>query len=159
MLTHERLDLLKAQAFFTGLTDDQLAQVAGCARLLHVPDGMYLAREGEPADSFFVVRSGRVALELHRPGAGSPRLDVVHPGDVVGWSWLVPPYRWFLDARAVGEVSVLAVDAACLRSRCDDDPALGFALLQRVTSVMYERLQSARLRLLDLYGTPHVHLH
>jgi CRP/FNR family transcriptional regulator, cyclic AMP receptor protein len=73
----------------------------------------------------------------------------------VGWSWLVPPYRWVFDARAVAPTSAMAFDAVCLRGKCDADPALGFDLMQRVARVMYERLQAARVRLLDLYGAPH----
>ena len=75
-------------------------------------------------------------------------------GEVVGWSWLVPPYQWVFDARADSPVSAVALDGACLRGKCDEDPALGWALMQRVAHVMYERLQDARLRLLAVYGSP-----
>ena len=86
------------------------------------------------------------------PGQPERVVDTVDEGAVVGWSWLVPPYQWFFDARAVQEVSAVAMDASCLRAKCDEDPALGYALMQRVAGVMYHRLQSARVRLLDLYG-------
>ena len=74
-------------------------------------------------------------------------------GDVVGWSWLVPAYRWMFDARATTGVSAVALDGACLRGKCDQDPALGYALMQRVSGVLYNRLQDARIRLLDMYGS------
>ena len=92
---------------------------------------------------------------MHVPGRGEGVVATVDEGDVVGWSWLVPPYRWFFDARAVTEVSAVSVDAGCLREKCDEDPALGYALMQRVAQVMYQRLQSARIRMLDLYGAGH----
>ena len=103
-----------------------------------LPAGQYLFHEGEPADRFFVVRRGRVALDVHVPRAADQVVDTVDEGDVVGWSWLVPPYRWFFDARAVADVSAVAFDATCLRGKCEEDPALGYALMQRVAQVMYQ---------------------
>lgn len=146
---------LAAQTFFAGLDERALRLIAGCATNVHVADGTYLFHEGEAADLFYLVRRGRVALELHRPGAGPYVLDTVEDGQVLGWSWLVPPYRWFLDARAVDAVSLISIDGACLRGKCDDDPTLGYPLMQRVARVMHGRLRSARVRLLDLYGAPH----
>lgn len=139
--------------FFAGLDDEALALLAGCAVNVHFAPGELLFREGDPADRFFVLRRGRVAIEVHAPTGGIV-LDTADDGDVVGWSWLVPPYRWVFDARAVTPTSAVALDAVCLRGKCDGDPALGYALMQRVTGVMYERLQAARVRLLDLYGGP-----
>ena len=145
-------ELLARHPFFTGLDEATVRMLEGCAHNSHVRLGEYLFREGEAADQFFVIRRGRVALDVHVPGRGGYVIDTVDEGDVVGWSWLVPPYRWFFDARAVQEVSAVAVDATCLREKCEQDPALGYALMQRVAGVMYHRLQSARVRLLDLYG-------
>ena len=142
--------------FFAGLDRDALALAARCARHVHFRPGELLIREGEPADAFYVLRIGRVAMEM-RTGTGSWLLDTVDAEDddnVVGWSWMVPPYRWTFDARAVTPVSAIVFDGACLRDRCEADPALGYALLQRVVRVMSKRLHSARMRLLDLYGSP-----
>ena len=144
--------LLGGHPFFSGLGDDALELVAGCATNVHFAPDEYLFRLGEPADRFFVVRHGRVALELHVPGAGQRVVDTVEEGQVLGWSWLVPPHRWFLDARAVTDTSAVSIDGVCLRDKCDDDPALGYAFMHRVSQVMYQRLQSSRVRLLDLYG-------
>ncbi len=145
-------DLLVEHPFFAGLDDSTVSLLVGCASNVHFRPGEYLFREGDGADRFFVVRRGRVALDVHVPGRGEQVVDTVDEGDVVGWSWLVPPYRWFFDARAVQEVSAVSVDATCLRGKCDEDPALGYAMMQRVAQVMYHRLQSARVRMLDLYG-------
>ena len=145
-------ELLMGHPFFAGLDDSTVSMLVGCARNVHYRPGEYLFREGEAADYFFVVRRGRVALDVHVPGQAEQVIDTVDEGDVVGWSWLVPPYRWFFDARAVQDVSAVAVDASCLRAKCDEDPALGYAMMQRVAQVMYHRLQSARVRMLDLYG-------
>lgn len=144
-------EYLPEHPFFTGLGDEWVALAAGCAVNVHARPGEYLFHEGEPADTFYVIRRGRVALQMRTPTSDAV-LDTAHDGDVVGWSWLVPPYRWTFDARATEETSAIAFDGRCLRSKCEDDAALGYALLQRVVLVMSARLHSARVRLLDLYG-------
>lgn len=145
-------ELLSAHPFFAGLDDDETALVAGCARNVHVDAGARIFSEGGAADTFYLIRHGRVALQLHEPARGHLLIDTIDDGDVLGWSWLVPPYRWFCDARAVTAVSAIAVDGACLRGKCAGDPRFGYALLTRVAGVMYQRMQAARIRLLDVYG-------
>lgn len=152
-MTTRGLDaLLRDHPFFAGLDTAALELVAGCAHNVHWGPGERVFSDGEPADTFYVLRDGRVALEIHDPAGGGVVIDTLDGGDVLGWSWLVPPYRWFGDGRAVIPTSAVALDGACLRGKCDDDPRLGYALLTRVTGVMYERLQATRVRLLDLYG-------
>jgi len=143
---------LPSHPFFAGLDDEALTLVTGCAVNAHLRPGEYLFREGEPADTFYVIRSGRVAIRMRLP-TDAVVVDTARDGDVVGWSWLVPPYRWTFDAVATEDTSVVSIDGACLRGKCEADPALGYALLQRVVRVMSTRLHSARVRLLDLYGT------
>ena len=118
---------------------------------LETTDFQFLFREGDSADHFYVLRRGRVAVEAHTPACGVV-LDTVDEGEVVGWSWMVPPYRWAFDARATLDSSAVAFDAACLRAKCDADPVVGYELMKRFVMVMDHRLQSARVRLLDLYG-------
>ena len=146
--------LLSEHPFFAGLDEEVVALLVGCAEIAHFRAGDVLFRSGAPADRFFVVRSGRVALELTAPGRAPLVVETADAGEVVGWSWLVPPYQWFCDGLAVEETSVVALDGGCLRGKCATDPSLGFQLLSRVTHVMYARLQATRVRLLDLYGTP-----
>lgn len=145
-------EYLPHHPFFAGLDESVIALLAGCAVNAHFRPGQHLFHEGEPADTFYVVRHGRISLEVHSPAGPSVVVDSAHADDVVGWSWLVPPYRWLFDARATEETSAIAFDGACLRGKCEADPAIGYALLQRVVQVMSARLQSARVRLLDLYG-------
>jgi CRP-like cAMP-binding protein len=144
--------LLSEHPFFAGLGDEALTLLAGCARNVHVDADEYLFHEGDEAREFFLVRHGRVALEVHAPGPGRLVIETVDDGDVLGWSWLVAPHRMFTDARAVVPSSVTVLDGTCLREKCEADPALGYLVLQRVAGVMYQRLQAARVRLLDLYG-------
>jgi len=146
-------ELIGRHPFFAGLGADTIRLMAGCASNVHFSAGDYIFSQGEAASRFYVLRHGRVALEIHSPERGPLIIDTMDEGEVVGWSWLIPPFRYFVDARAVTPVSAIALDGACLRGKCEADAELGYQLLKRVTSVMYQRLQSARVRLLDLYGS------
>src|SRR5512144_1145353 len=116
---------LAEHPFFAGLDDDVLEQLAGCATNVHLHPNEYLLREGEPADRFYAVRRGRVSIEV-RKAAGRPvMLDTAQDGEIVGWSWLIPPNLAKFDARATTETSAVAFDAACLRGKCEADPRLG----------------------------------
>lgn len=148
--------VLVEQPFVSGLEAEQLRRLADHAQLVHVLPDEYLFRIGGPADRFFALARGRIALELDDPAGGPHVVDTVEAGDVLGWSWYVPPHRWFFDARAVTSTLAVAVDGLWLRQECRQDVALGFAVLDRVTRVMYQRLQGTRVRLLDVYGRGHV---
>ena len=146
--------LLAEQPIFSDLGNDMFALVAGCARNEHFGVDEYLFRTGESADRFFLVRRGLVALELLRTVGATLIVDTVSSGGIVGLSWLVPPFRWNLDARAVEETSAVSIDASCLRRKCDDEPRIGYVLLQRVSSTLYQRMQAARMWMADVYGVP-----
>jgi CRP/FNR family transcriptional regulator, cyclic AMP receptor protein len=149
----QTIEQLLAEAnAFNGMSEEHLALIAGCAQNKIFEDGQYLMREGDGADSFYVVRLGRVALEIFAPQRGGVVIETVEGGDLVGWSWLTPPFKVHLDARAVGSVHVVAFDAACLRGKADDDPVLGYELMRRFIPVIVERLQATRVRMLDVYG-------
>ncbi len=147
-------EYLAGHPFFAGLDTVSVAELAGCARNEHYRTGDYLFREGGTAEHFYVVTRGRIALELSSPGTGSQILDSAGKGEVLDWPWLIPPHRWFFDARAVEPTSVVSLNSACLRGKCDADPALCCELLHRVAQVMSQRLQATRVRLMDLYGPP-----
>jgi CRP/FNR family cyclic AMP-dependent transcriptional regulator len=144
--------LLAEAKAFNGMESGHLELIAGCAQNKTFREGEYLMREGELANSFYVVRLGRVALEIFVPQRGGVVIETVEGGDLVGWSWLMPPYKVHLDARAVGDVHVVAFDAACLRGKADEDPELGYELMRRFIPVIVERLQATRVRMLDVYG-------
>ena len=152
MTVHDIHDLLARHPFFADLDTDELAFVAGCGSTTHFAEGSYIAREGDPADVFYVVRAGLVALEIAAPDRGAIVIDTVGAGEILGVSWLFPPYRWQFDARAVDTTRAVALDGTCLRAKCEEDPRLGYKLTQHLAEVMRHRMQSARVRLLDLYG-------
>jgi CRP-like cAMP-binding protein len=144
--------LLAEAPAFNGMSEEHLALIAGCAQNKVFEDGEYLMREGNPANTFFVIRHGRVAMEIFVPERGGVTIETIDDGDLLGWSWLVPPFREYLDARALGSVHVVAFDAACLRGKADEDPVLGYELMRRFIPVIVERLQATRVRMLDVYG-------
>ena len=143
--------VLSEHAFLRGLSERTVAVVAENAKLAAFEPGQLLGREGEPADAFYLVQSGRVALETHTPHRGAVRIQTVAAGEPVGWSWLVPPHRWQFDARAVEPTQALAIDGRALRERCEQDHELGFQLLKRLVTVIAGRLAATRLQLLDIY--------
>ena len=132
-------------------TIDQLVGDRVPAATVRLEAGGFVFREGEPADRLYVVRHGRVALELLVPQRGPVIVDTVRAGELLGVSWLFPPYRWQFDARAVKPVEALAVHGAALLAACERDPLFGYELMRRIAAVMQHRMQSARVRLLDLY--------
>jgi CRP-like cAMP-binding protein len=136
----------------TGLSESHLELIAGCATNARFGSGEFLFREGDRADVFYAVRHGSVALEVHVPARDSVIIETLHEGDLLGWSWLFPPYQWAFDARALEPVGVIAFDGACLRGKCDADHDLGYDLMRRIAVVIIERLQATRLRLLDVYA-------
>jgi CRP-like cAMP-binding protein len=146
-------ELLAEVPALASLAPGHRETIAACARNRVFQDGELIMREGEPADTFHVIRHGAVALETHGPRRGAVIVETLHDGELLGWSWLVPPYRVAFDCRAIGTTHTIEFDGACLRGKCDADPALGYDLLKLVATVMLDRLQGTRMRLLDLYGT------
>jgi CRP/FNR family cyclic AMP-dependent transcriptional regulator len=138
--------------FLAGLEPGWIGLLAGCAGNVHFTAGESLFREGDAADTFYIVRQGSVALETFVPARGPVVIETIDAGEVIGWSWLFAPYRWHFDARALTVVRATGFDGTCLRQKCEDDPALGYDLMARFAQVLIERLQWTRLRLLDVYG-------
>jgi CRP/FNR family cyclic AMP-dependent transcriptional regulator len=144
--------ILHDHPFFQGLEPDAIRLLAGCASNVRFHAGDYLFREGQPADAFFLVRQGRVALEIASPSHSPIVIQTVDEGDVAGFSWLFPPHRWQFDGRAMELTRVVQLDGACLRGKAEQDPRLGYDLMKRFSQVMLRRLQAARLQLMDVYG-------
>lgn len=144
--------LLAEHPFFDGLEPDYVSFIAGCGSNVTFQPNEYIFREGESADHFYIIRHGSVQLEIFVPERGPLVVDTIAQGDVLGWSWLFPPYRWSLDARAPELVRAVALDGACLRGKCDDDHHLGYELMKRFAPIISKRLNATRLQLLDVYG-------
>jgi CRP/FNR family transcriptional regulator, cyclic AMP receptor protein len=136
------------------LSDAQRARIADTAREVTFATGRRLFDEGQDASGCWLIRSGRVALETVAPGRGSLVIQTLHAGDVLGWSWLVPPHRWHFSAVTTEPVVAVELDTARLRALAEDDPALGYPLALGLFEALLNRLQSTRARLLNLYENP-----
>lgn len=138
--------------FFRGLKREHLALIAGCASNVRYEAGAFVGRAGDQADQFWVIREGLVALELFAPGRGAITISTISEGDVVGFSWLLPPYQLHFDIHTLTVTRALLFDGRCLRGKCETDPDLGYELLNRFSRLIVRRIQAMTLQLLDVYG-------
>lgn len=152
IVAHTLEPVLREHPFFSGFAEEHIRLVAGCTRNRRFGTDEYLFREGEPANEFFLIRHGKVALELMAPGHPPIVIATLGEGEIVGASWLVPPYRWTFDARALEVTRVLSIDAACLRQKCETDHHLGYEMMKRFLPIFVTRLHATRLQILDVYG-------
>jgi CRP-like cAMP-binding protein len=143
--------MLKEHPFFADFPDADLKELVECAAYVRFEEDELLFREGDPADHFYLLRHGRVAVEVATP-QGVLTIQTVEAGEVVGWSWLVPPYRWHFQVRALELTRALTLDGRCLRAKCEVNGPLGYRLLRRFVQVITGRLEATRLQLVDLYG-------
>ena len=144
--------IIESLPLFDRLKPHHLALVAGCASNVRFDAGDFIGRQGAPADSFWVVRQGRVALEIHAPGRGALTIATVGENEILGWSWLVPPHQWHFDAHALTATRAIVLDGRCLRGKFTSDPEFGYEILRRFMPLIVNRLEATSLQLLDVYG-------
>jgi CRP-like cAMP-binding protein len=143
---------LDGHAFLHGMADAHLAVLSRACWVTPVPKGHQLFAEGDTAHRFWLIRSGQVALDVHAPGGRELIVETLGEGDLLGLSWLVPPYQWQFNATAVQDTMTFEFNADAVRAACETDAGLGYQLLQRVMSAASSRLQATRIRMLDLYA-------
>jgi CRP/FNR family transcriptional regulator, cyclic AMP receptor protein len=151
MTMEDLKNILITHPFFAGMRPEHLQLVVGCASNVRFDAGKFILREGEEANEFYLLRHGKVGLEVYAPERGPITIQTLGEGDILGWSWLVPPYRWKFDARVIELTRAIALDGKCLREKSESDYQLGYELLKRFSQVMVEHLQAARLQLLNVY--------
>lgn len=144
--------ILTEHPFLEDLDKRHIQLLVGCASNVVFKEGDFIFREGEPADAFYFIRHGRVLVETYVPQKGSIIIRSREEGEILGWSWLVPPYRWHFDARAVKLTRAIALDGKCLREKCREDHDLGYEVMKRFALIIAERLEATRLQLMDVYG-------
>jgi CRP/FNR family cyclic AMP-dependent transcriptional regulator len=152
MHTEDLSVLLMNHPFLHDLPEEHLRTLVGCASNVVFGEGEHSIREGEVAQQLFLIRAGRIALEMDAAERGTIRVQTVGPGEVLGWSWLISPFRWHFSGVAVTEVRAIALDGKCLRTKCENDPAFGYEMLKRLSQVMERRLEATQRQLLDVYG-------
>ncbi len=155
-MRHTNSPPLRTHPFVRGMSDQQIFQLSEVTRYVQVAARHRLFDEGGTADRFWLVEAGHVALDLHVPGHGPVIIETLGRGDVIGWSWLFPPYEWLLGAITIQPTQAFEVDGRAVRVMCDADPILGHELTRRFIAVVVHRLQATRIRLLDIYGRPGV---
>jgi CRP/FNR family cyclic AMP-dependent transcriptional regulator len=149
----EVLDLIVDHPFFAGMTRDQIQVVAETGELVSYHEGQTIFSEGTSAVGPLLILNGDVALELETPGHGPQVILTLHAGDLLGWSWLYPPYRWTYDAHVHSDSEAVRFDGPRLKDASEADPALGYELMKRFTELLVNRMQSIRIQLLDVYST------
>ena len=137
--------------FLAGMNHTQLALLTDCAMASHIKSGQIIFREGDMANRFYLIESGKVVLESGNDSGESVVVDTIGAGDLLGWSWMFPPYVWRFTARAVEPTEAIFFYGTILREYCERDPSLGYELLKRMAPVMIKRMQAARQRMLAIH--------
>jgi len=150
METLERI--ISEQPFFTGLDPAFTSLMVSCASNVIFRRGEYVFREGDPANSFFLIRQGKVTVEIFAPQHEPIVVATLEEGEILGWSWLLPPYQWKHQARALDDVRAIALDGKCLREKCERNHDLGYEILKRFARIIEQRLEATRLQLIDVYA-------
>ena len=147
-------EFLAGHEFFAGLNQDFLEFLSEYATEKTVKKGEVLFQQGKTADKFYLLRNGCVSVQV--PALVGPPLELQVLGDnqILGWSWLIPPYRWNFVARAVEDTDLLEFDGNALLQRCEQDPKFGYELFKRFTALMSERLEAARQKMMDQWNPP-----
>ena len=141
-----------AHPFLIGMSEHHIRLLADCAMRSHFEAGHIIFREGETANRFYLIEHGKVVLESST--LGEPiRIEEIGDGDLLGWSWLFPPYAWHFTARAVVHTTAIFFYGTVLREYSGKDHSLGFELFKRMSAVMLRRLQAARQKLLNVRKT------
>ena len=143
--------ILADHPFFAGMPDRYLELITGCASNVRIEPGQMIFREGEDADQFYLIRQGKVALQMFSERRGPLTVLTVGEGEVLGWSWLFPPYRWKFAARTLETTRAIAIQGQCLRTKADSDHDLGYELLRRFVRIVEDRLDATRLQLVNVY--------
>jgi CRP-like cAMP-binding protein len=141
--------VLSAHQFLHGMSHEQLGVLAEAASDVTFPARHRLFEDGGNANRFWLIQSGHVSLDLNVPGQGPVVIETIGMGELLGWSWLFPPYKWAFGAVAATRVEAFEFDALTVREACLTDSGLGYELNQRITRVLAKRLQATRIRLIS----------
>jgi CRP-like cAMP-binding protein len=154
ILTRGAMKDLKAaisqHRLFHGLNERYIDLLTRHACDVHFDTDQILFREGEVAWQFYLIQTGRVVLESSIPPHGILHIQFVPAGEVLGWSWLFPPFHWHFQARAAEPTDAIYLDGCRLLIACEEDHNFGYELMKRITQVLIHRLEAGHKRLLEL---------
>jgi CRP-like cAMP-binding protein len=143
-------EAITKHTFFHGMKPEHLTVLTQGAKTATFKAGDVLFREGEPASQFFLIQSGKIALEVHEPANGTMQVQTLGAGEVLGWSWLFAPFVWHFQARAIEPTNVIILSGAHLLGAAERHHEFGYELMKRVAQVVIRRLQNTRKQLLAL---------
>jgi CRP/FNR family cyclic AMP-dependent transcriptional regulator len=144
--------IIAACPFFSGLDLAYLDLIVGCASNVRFDAGAYIFREGAPADTFYLIREGKVAVEIFPPQRKALVVATIGEGEILGWSWLLAPYVWKFHGHALQNIRAIALNGKCLRTKCEENHDLGYEILKRLVQIIEHRLDEARFQLVDVYA-------
>jgi CRP/FNR family transcriptional regulator, cyclic AMP receptor protein len=142
-------EYLSAHEFFSEFSDDLLKFLCECSSTREIKKGQVLFRQGENADKFYVVRNGRISIQM--PAIMGPTLEIqtLDKDQVLGWSWLISPYKWNFQTKAEEDSELLQFDGAAILARCEQEPKFGYELLKKFAALMSVGLNAARQKMMD----------
>ncbi|MEK7850170.1 MAG: cyclic nucleotide-binding domain-containing protein [Candidatus Omnitrophota bacterium] len=145
--------IIRQHIFFRDLKEEYLSLIIGCAKTVVFKPGEIILEEGKLSEYFYLIRGGVVAVEIAVDERKPIVVQTICGGDILGWSWLIPPYQSRFNCRAVDLTRTIAFDGKCLRNKCEENHDLGYDLLKRLAGVLAQRLEAARFQLINLYET------
>lgn len=147
-------EYLSTHKFFSGLDEKYIEFLADNARELTIKKGDVVFRQGKRADTFYLLREGQITVQV--PALVGPGLEIQHlvNNQLLGWSWLIPPYRWNFMARAEQDSDLIEFDGKAILARCEEDAEFGYELFKRFASLMSMRLDAARQKMMDQWNPP-----
>lgn len=145
-------EILIEHAFFRDLPAEDIAFIAGCGKNVIFQEGQLIAKPGDPANDFFLIREGKTVISIEVPPRKPFAYQTLGEQEILGLAWLIPPYQWTVSAHAVERTRAIALDGACLRDKCEKEPRLGYKVMKHLVQELVKRENSLRLHLLDVYG-------
>ena len=147
-------DYLSAHSFFSGLDESFMKFLSSSVKELQIKEGQVLFQQSKPADKFYLVRDGQISVQVPALMGPTLELQILGKDQILGWSWLIPPYRWNFHARALGDSVLLEFDGSAILARCEEDPKFGYELFKRFAALMSARLDAARQKMMDQWDPP-----
>ena len=142
--------ILDEDVFFRGMKEEHLRSIVASGTLVRFEAGEVIFEEGEPAHRCYVMRTGRVALQLVSYRTEPLTLVTLDAGNLIGWSWLFPPYRWKFTAQALEVTRAISLDGDSLRAKCEQDHDLGYELMKRFAAVIDKRIEALSTHLVEV---------
>lgn len=145
-------DILSEHPFFQGFSKEDFAFIAGCGKNVVFKENEEIAKPNAPADEFYLIRDGHIVLSMELSAKKAFIYQTLGDGDILGFSWLIPPYQWNIHAKAQTPTRAVAINGKCLREKCEKEVSFGYKMMKHLLKAMVMQEDESRLHLLDVYG-------